>query len=772
MTGRSPRLPALVAVAALLAPWPAAAGRLDDAEKEAASIEDRLLFVERTYARPDESLAVRAARKFSEGETQFLLGDWVHAAVLLLDAVEQPEFRATPDYPLALAYLGDALRQQGACQSALGQYQALLALGPTPARGAAIAGALACRVTLRRFEGVDALLAEAPTVFPRGAPPEVGYLGAKALYHRPDLRPAERLSRASEAFAAVAPPYHLAAAYHLGALQVEAGDLPAAAVHFTRCAAMDGKDQRQVEIRELCALGLGRVEAEQGRWAESLDAYQLLPRESPRFNEALHEIAWNFVRARSYEQALRTANMIVDLAPESQLAPEATILTGHLNLRLGHYADATEAFNRVINAYAPVRDEIDAVLTMHEDPVRYFNELIGRQGKAFDVSSVLPSMAVKWATAQRDVSGALDLVTALEAGRRDLEEADAVAVRIDALLARAGGLDAAPLLKAGWASAEAIQNAAARLEGEVATSAVAAVHDALPSAARAELDRAHAARLELERRLEQTPRTPGEVQARQERMARRIDVVDRSVFQLGYQVEAAAAAIAGTEAWLERHRAEIASDEAGRAEFSEELRAQRAVVVAYQAELRGLTRDIAGVRDAARGVEGLSGEAALRREYRELVAREQALVAAARPGLGPTQQGELARGEALLERLATVEPRALQLKEQFAGTARRRAESLRVRVAEQRDALAEQQAALDAAAGDSRDVIGRIAFRSFSAVRAQFYRLVLKADVGIIDVAWSRKRERLEKIQQLSQQKAGELDALDRDYKLVLREVD
>jgi hypothetical protein len=49
---------------------------------------------------------------------------------------------------------------------------------------------------------------------------------------------------------------------------------------------------------------------------------------------------------------------------------------------------------------------------------------------------------------------------------------------------------------------------------------------------------------------------------------------------------------------------------------------------------------------------------------------------------------------------------------------------------------------------------------------------VLKADVGIVDVAWSRKRERLDRIQQLSQQKAGELDALDRDFKLVLREVD
>jgi tetratricopeptide (TPR) repeat protein len=765
-------LGALAVAAALLAPWPASAGRLDDAEREAASIEERLLFVEKTYGRPDESLAARAHRKYSEGETQFLLGDWMHAAVLLYDAVEQPEFRASADYPQALAYLGDALRNRGACSSALHQYEALLALGQTPARGAAIAGALDCRVKLRRFEGVEALAAEARTAFPRGAPPEVGYLAAKALYLRPDLRPAERVARASDAFAAVAPPFHLAAAYFLGVLQVEVGNLELASERFERCITLDGKDQKQVEIRELCMLALGRIYAEQARWGESLDRYQLVPRESPRFNEALYEIAWGFVRSKAYEQALSTASMIVDLAPESQLAPEATILTGHLNLRLGHYAAATESFNKVINGYAPVRDEIDAILTMHENPIRYFNELIGRQGKAFDVASVLPAMAVKWATAQKDVGGAIELVSSLENGRKDVDDANAAAVRVEQLLARSAGLDAAPLLKTGWASAEAIENAVSHLEGEVATLAVAASKDALPGEARAELERVHAERRSLQGRLDALPATTGQVEARQQRMARRLDQVERSAFQLGYQVEASAAAIAGTEAWLEQHRAEIASDDSGRIEFSEELRKQRAVVVAYQADLKALGRELAEARDTARGIDGLGGEAVLRKEYRDLLARERVLAAAARPALGAGAQADLARGEALLDRLGRDGQHALEIKDQFAGLALARAEALKARVAAERTGLAEQQASLDALAVDSRDVIGRIAYRSFSAVRAQFYKLVLKADVGIVDVAWSRKRERVDRIQQLSQQKAGELEQLDRDFKLVLREVD
>ena len=62
--------------------------------------------------------------------------------------------------------------------------------------------------------------------------------------------------------------------------------------------------------------------------------------------------------------------------------------------------------------------------------------------------------------------------------------------------------------------------------------------------------------------------------------------------------------------------------------------------------------------------------------------------------------------------------------------------------------------------------------RALNDVRGQFYKLVLKADVGIVDVAWSRKRVRLDKIQQLSIQKAGEMEQLDREYRGLMREVE
>jgi tetratricopeptide (TPR) repeat protein len=762
---------AALAIAAALLPTLAAAARLDEAERQAATLDDRLAAVEKTYGRPDEPEALRAQRKLAEGEAQLRLGDFLHAAVLLSDAVESSELRATADYPRALALYGDALRRQGAYGAALRQYDEVLKLAASPSRTAALTGALECRVKLRRYDGVEALVDEARRT-PGGVPPEVAYLAAKALYQRTDLAPAERVARVTEAFAVVPAPFDLAAAYFQGVVQVEANDLARAAERFERCTALPGKEPRQAEVRELCYLALGRVYGEQGKWAESLDRYQAIPRGSPNFDQSLYEVAWNFVRAKQYEQALDTARTIADLAPESQVAPEATILAGHLNLRLGHYAAASEAFNKVINTYAPVRDEIDAVLAMREDPVAYFDALIGQPGRSFEVTSVLPPIAVKWATAQRDVGGALDLVAALESGRRDLEEANAVAVRLEATLQRSGGLDAAPLQKAGWLSADALETAAVLLEGEAVAAPVAAAAKVLAPERRAELEQLEQRRLAFRARLEALPTTPAGVEARLARLRRRVDEVDQGAFKLGYQIDGAGAAITGTEAWIEKHHAEIAGLDAGRAELEDELQRHRGILAGYLRELRDLRRDIAAARDAAGAVEGAPGDASVRRAYLDLLAQERTLLAAARPALPVADAGELQRVEALVTRLDGVDERAQAVKDRLAGGSKARADGLRAQVGAARDALGQEQTGLDAVAGDAAEVLGRVAFRSFSAVRSQFYKLVLKADVGIVDVAWSRKRERLEKIQTLSAQKANELETLDREFKLVLREVE
>ena len=772
MSRRGTPLVAAAFAAAVLAPWPVRADPLADAQRHAAQAEKRVEEVERFGSAMADDPLERASRKASLGEAQYQVGDWFHAAVVLADAVDEPAFRSSAQRGEALFLLAEALRRQGACGSARVRYAEYIERQEVGHRGEALSGALDCAVKERRHADVERLMKEATRTYGAEVPAEVRYLAAKAEFQRSDIPSAERVPRAAAAFEKVGPPFQFQARYFQGVLAIQAQNLHGSLQWFDACARAEPADPRQSEVRELCILALGRVHQQMGNVDAALEWYPAIPPDSPRFPEAMYETAWAHVRAKRFDMALRMASFVPELAPDSPFAPEATVLQGNLLLRLGRFSEATDVYNRVINTYAPVRDEIDALLSMKEDPVRYFNEMIGRSGSALDVASVLPPVAVKWAASSREVGIALELVGALDGARRDLSESGELAARIDALVGRGGGVDGFPRLQRAYADAHAVETDAARIEGELVSALAAVAEKALPPDRRADLLRAREERAPLERRVAALPRTAEEVQARLNRLRGRIDALDAQAYRLGYEIESLNAGVAASERWIDQHRTELGADAEGREEFGAELRKQRDVAAVYGAAVRALRQDIAVARDAAAGSDAMVEEARLRADYIEAVERERRVADMARGSVSAGDRALFDGSDAVRTKLAAVRTRARALKVGIASEAAVRAGELRQRVNAERIALAGDRGALDAVQGVSKDVVGNMAMRSLADVRRQFYRMVLKADVGIVDIAWTRKRARLDKVQQLSMQKAAEVEALDREYKALQREAD
>jgi succinyl-CoA synthetase beta subunit len=96
---------------------------------------------------------------------------------------------------------------------------------------------------------------------------------------------------------------------------------------------------------------------------------------------------------------------------------------------------------------------------------------------------------------------------------------------------------------------------------------------------------------------------------------------------------------------------------------------------------------------------------------------------------------------------------------------------IRDKVQAEQHLLGQYNTEVASVSGDARNLVGRIAFESFRRVRQQFYHLVLKGDVGRVDVAFTRKQDKTTEIQKLSAQKDKELRALDRDFKEVLEDI-
>jgi hypothetical protein len=96
----------------------------------------------------------------------------------------------------------------------------------------------------------------------------------------------------------------------------------------------------------------------------------------------------------------------------------------------------------------------------------------------------------------------------------------------------------------------------------------------------------------------------------------------------------------------------------------------------------------------------------------------------------------------------------------------------RQRVVVEKAVLEDYQKTAGAVEGDTRTLVGMIAVQSFQRVWKLFYEFVLKADVGMVDVAWSRKREKTDRIFSLAKDKEREIKVLQDEFKEVLQEIE
>jgi endoglucanase Acf2 len=67
-------------------------------------------------------------------------------------------------------------------------------------------------------------------------------------------------------------------------------------------------------------------------------------------------------------------------------------------------------------------------------------------------------------------------------------------------------------------------------------------------------------------------------------------------------------------------------------------------------------------------------------------------------------------------------------------------------------------------------VVGAITYVNFNRVHNRFHELVLRADLGKIDISWARREDHRLRIDALTRDRARELQALDDEFRDVMDE--
>jgi tetratricopeptide (TPR) repeat protein len=754
---------------------PREAAEADRIAKDLTLVDQRLQVVEKQYSErrePGEEEALK--HRFSDAEIQFLLNNYPQASVLLYDLIGSPAFRAMAQYPEALYLLAESLYQE---QNYLGSrlyFREHMNLRGSHYRDS-LARYLEISGRVNEFSGIEEYIDKA-----KGAggalPADVAYVYGKWLFRRTDLSERDRIARAREAFESVAAAktgLSSQATYFLGVLAVQEGRLPEAAAAFEQVAKLDAS--RDKKVRELANLSLGRVYYELGKFTEAIDRYQEIDYQSDYFVEALYEIAWTHVRkartdgSAEYEKAHQACEKLLLAAPESVLAPEARILQGHLQLKLGKYQDATDSYSQIINTYLQVYDDIDGRLKAQADPVQYFQRLIAESGKAFDVSALMPPIAAKWATTQRDVADAVRMTSDIDASTKGIAASNEIAARLLDVLDKRE-LELFPAFQEGLARAEAVDSALAKDEGELLQVERRVLGTQRLASLETQLASVRAQRAALEERFKSLPKTESDIEARRSKMAEKLNAVDQQAFRLGYQVEGLFAVLAALDKWVVDTSGQRHDDAQVEKEFVERMRQEREVADQLREELTALQKQMRD--DKAKLSLTGTGDAALRGQYQGLLSEERVLLAVGRSGLAEPSQAILRNVDRSRSAIDDLKRRSSNAKKLMRESVRRKGDAIKEKVLAETGRLKDYDGEVAKVSGNARDLVGTIAFESFKRVRRQFYDLVLKADVGLVDVAWTRKQDKTTQIQNLAKQKEKEVKGLEEDFKEVRKEIE
>jgi tetratricopeptide (TPR) repeat protein len=764
---------ALAAVICLLSPDTFA--DVDDdlvrVEKQMELLEGKLHLIQAEYL---QAVSVRtSSKKFEErlndGQALMLLKDYVRAAVVFHNLVDERAYRDHVGYADAVFNLGESLFFNKNFIDARKYYRLVLD-DPRgrPYRKLAMVRLMQIALRIEDFDQVDEvherLRKEGGTSSAEGE-----YLWGKTLFAR------DRLDGASQAFASLSAgqPFFLQARYFLGVVRVRAGQLEEAFEIFDSLVGAKAKSSKDAEVIELAHLARGRLLHDLGREAEALDAFQAIEHTSPHFDDALYEICWTYVqraekaeapdeRSRWFLEAFRTLEILEVSTPDSTFVPRANLLKGHILGKMDRFDDAAEMFAKVSATYASVKQELDELVASHDDPVQYFNEVAGRNLDSFDLSAYLPVVAVKWMSRQGEMSAALGVMKDLETGSKFVAEARALLGKLDTLLAdEQDRINLFPVLLEGSKRAIEVDNARVIVERNLSRLEERVVMEYVSASERKGLEQARKDRELLEKKLDDLPTSQTQTANREQRVRRKIETLEQSVYQSTIGLKGMKAQLTAMDEWIRKNGKQLSGREEAVRDFREEIRRGWAMANQLATEKARAGLD----------AEAQSAEEMLRKRYTEALGSERKLAEQIHDRLGSEGAAQISRINQIRLRSDKVRTELITIKKGLDERVQAEAEKLQDQAAVERKNLDEYEIALAKLEKESENLAGVVAFRALEEVRQKFYRLVLDADVGVLDVAWSRKMQTTRKISDLTRKQGAERKRLHEEFKSVLKEV-
>jgi tetratricopeptide (TPR) repeat protein len=740
------RLPKLVAtLALLLASSPA--GAAPDIKSILSSYEAETKALTTNLPQPNQMSTQTGQRRLVDAQVAFTIGDYDTAALVLFDLVGKT---SGPDKEAATFYLAESLYHKGDRGAARGYFQDVANVIGGKYYQQSLIRLVEISIVDRDVQtGEDALnrlavvsqTAQVPYVKGKWAFANGKYDDAVGYFNS--------VPRGSELDAQ--------ASYYLGTTMIAKQDLGRATEIFTELVNRKPKTNTDRRIIELAQLALGRVYYEREQPSKSIDSYLLVDRGSDLFATALYEVSWVYVKSKMYDKALVALELLNRLDPQSTSSPTVRILEGNLRIRkaqllrqaqitgtlsadehsdpLTEYDKAEKIFGETHDRYYPAFLALERMVDGKLDPASFIDQISGRNTRVFAASAPIPEAAAQWLREEPEVQRVVNVESDLNGIYNGINEAQATITRLEGVLATGDRLTLYPALSSRRMRIAAIQHSLIGIRSQL--------HDQAGSS--------DVGRRSLIAQY-QTLGNPEQVHGQRVAEAQAgFDKIDESA----QEVETAVMSMQAMAVALRTYAPHLA--DADRHKLQDEIASVTKEARAIEDELAEIRREVVLGKDLAPvGDQDLMRARELRRqvvqaldsEHRNLGGRGGALADQATRIAAQLEQADMQIDALVAEGLADV---------------KRRIDDERKNIVEYRKLAAEYEQ-------DVRKVGSDVLGFSFKAVREKLDDIVVRSDVGNVDVAWSKREDTDDDLKRLNLARARDLKQLRDEFRFVLDE--
>ena len=740
----------------------ARADEVDDYVKKLIDLDQRVHLMALEFKETPPPSPDAADRRVLDAQVQLSIKNYDEAATMALDVVEKyPNSRAYDD---ALYLLGEALFQARDFYSARHYLQEAVAKNTgSKSEQQALQRLVEVALHTGDYENVDSYLTRLQNVPASAMEPTVPYVRGKYYFFR------GRLDDASMVFSSIPAtnPYYFQARYFLATIQVKRGDLAGATKSFDDVLKLQAPDDTGKDIQDLARLAIARIYYERSQFDKAIEAYASIGRQSTYWSEALREQAWTYIKAKDWQRAYRSVNLLLLYDPDTADAPDLRLLEGNLQLRMSNFYLASDEFSKVRDEFEPIHRQLQQVIVKAQTDPAYFDSLVGKSLDKFDIGTFVPATAAKWVKSEPDVARMMALATDVGEMQRDLADSQKLVQRIEHVMQGSGRVGIFPDLASARTKAIEMTNLVVETREKFVRKIRAIIDSVLTADERKQLDHLAIERDGYERQTSRPTSDEG-VQAHERAMKGQFGELDRQVSEMNVEIQALEAQLVAVEQYYRVSR----SEQKIRPEDIEgPVRDMRTAIDELRAMHDKLREEIAdATHDAATSGSADQAEEETAQKLSEVLRKELAIERQAATRLGGADRAQVDRIYDLLARCDAIDAQLNAFDKRVEGQVGVRIATVTRYLSGAKEQLALAGEKLGSVLDESKALGGGLAQAMFTRVAEKFYDLVVRSDVGIIDVSWGLKDQKTQAVTKLTSLKNLELKALDEDFRKVLEE--